>query len=240
MARVVLVTGGMHGLTMAICIRMHALGYRVVASRSTEDGRMEEAPVQTIKIGNDELAVYPCDASDRDSAQQCVAHIETEVGPIDVLVNAGITRGMAGTNRPQSDTHAAGPINANSIIDMTRLIYDGMILRGWGRIINIAAADDREAVSTLTNHAVAHSGLHHFMQALTPDAARGAVTVNTISPGYIGTMATMASRSKQGTTMQMSEGKAEEIAGLVAYLASDEAAYVTGANLVINGGRHMN
>ena len=175
-----------------------------------------------------------------------MAKIDKEVGPIDVLVNnAGITRDMTFKKMDKPNWDAVMRTNLDSVFNMTKPVCDGMVERGWGRIINISSVNGQKGAFGQTNYSAAKAGMHGFTKALALEVARKGVTVNTISPGYIGTKMVMAIPqevldSKIIPQIPMARlGKPEEVAGLVAYLSSDEAAFVTGANIAINGGQHM-
>jgi len=184
--------------------------------------------------------------ADYDSAQACVKQVEQEVGPVDVLVNnAGITRDMTFKKMDKVNWDAVIKTNLDSVFNMTKPVCDGMVERGWGRIINISSVNGQKGAFGQTNYSAAKAGMHGFTKALALEVARKGVTVNTISPGYIGTKMVMDIPSEVLETKIIPQipmgrlGKPEEVAGLVAYLASDEAAFVTGANIAINGGQHM-
>ncbi len=245
MARIALVTGGMGGLGEAICIKLAALGYHVVTTYSPDNTTADEW-LATMKASGYDFRAYPCDVADYDSAQQCVAIIEKEIGPIDVLINnAGITRDMTFRKMDKLNWDLVMRTNLDSVFNMTKPVCDGMVDRGWGRIINISSVNAQKGAFGQTNYSAAKAGMHGFTKALALEVARKAVTVNTISPGYIGTKMVMAIPQEVLDTKIVPQipmgrlGKPEEIAGLVAYLASDEAAFVTGANIAINGGQHM-
>ena len=245
MARVALVTGGMGGLGEAVCFKLAALGYKVVTTYSPGNKKVESWLASTRDMGY-EFKAYPCDVSDYDSAQACVAKIVEEVGPIDVLVNnAGITRDMTFKKMDKPNWDAVMATNLDSVFNMTKPVCDGMVDRGWGRIINISSVNASKGAFGQTNYSAAKAGMHGFTKALALEVARKGVTVNTISPGYIGTkMVTEIPKEVLETKIipqipMARLGKPEEVAGLVAYLASDEAAFVTGANIAINGGQHM-
>src|SRR5690606_12828112 len=189
---------------------------------------------------------YSCDVADYDAAQACVAKIAAEVGPVDVLVNnAGITRDMTFKKMDKPNWDAVMKTNLDSVFNMTKPVCDGMVERGWGRIINISSVNGQKGAFGQTNYSAAKAGMHGFTKALALEVARKGVTVNTISPGYIGTKMVMdipsdVLESKIIPQIPMGRlGKPEEVAGLVAYLSSEEAAFVTGANIAINGGQHM-
>ncbi|HJV51455.1 MAG TPA: acetoacetyl-CoA reductase [Noviherbaspirillum sp.] len=245
MARVALVTGGMGGLGEAICIKMAALGYQVVTTHSPGNTKAGEWLNQMEERGY-KFRAYPCDVADYDSAQACINRITEEIGPVDVLVNnAGITRDMTFKKMDKTNWDAVIKTNLDSVFNMTKPVCDGMTERGWGRIINISSVNGQKGAFGQTNYSAAKAGMHGFTKALALEVAKKGVTVNTISPGYIGTKMVMAIptevlESKIIPQIPMGRlGKPEEVAGLVAYLASDEAAFLTGANIAINGGQHM-
>jgi acetoacetyl-CoA reductase len=245
MARIALVTGGMGGLGEAICIKMAALGYQVVTTHSPGNTKAGEWLGSMEQQGYN-FRAYPCDVADYDSAQACIAQIVKDLGPVDVLVNnAGITRDMTFKKMDKTNWDAVIKTNLDSVFNMTKPVCDGMTDRGWGRIINISSVNGQKGAFGQTNYSAAKAGMHGFTKALALEVARKGVTVNTISPGYIGTKMVMAIPkevldSKIIPQIPMGRlGKPEEVAGLVAYLASDEAAFLTGANIAINGGQHM-
>jgi acetoacetyl-CoA reductase len=244
-ARVALVTGGMGGLGEAICIKLAALGYKVVTTHSPGNTKAPEWLAAMAKKGF-EFHAYPCDVADWDSAVACAAKVVAEVGPIDVLVNnAGITRDMTFKKMDKANWDMVLKTNLDSCFNMTKQVCDGMVDRGWGRVINISSVNGQKGAFGQTNYSAAKAGMHGFTKALALEVARKGVTVNTISPGYIGTQMVMAIPkevldSKIIPQIPMGRlGKPEEVAGLVAYLSSEEAAFLTGANIAINGGQHM-
>jgi acetoacetyl-CoA reductase len=243
--RVALVTGGMGGLGEAICIKMAALGYKVVTTHSPGNTKAPEW-LEAMKRQGYSFSAYACDVADWDSAAACAQKVSSEVGPIDVLVNnAGITRDMTFKKMDKTNWDMVIKTNLDSCFNMTKQVCDGMVDRGWGRIINISSVNGQKGAFGQTNYSAAKAGMHGFTKALALEIARKGVTVNTISPGYIGTKMVMAIPkdvldSKIIPQIPMGRlGKPEEVAGLVAYLASEEAAFLTGANIAINGGQHM-
>jgi acetoacetyl-CoA reductase len=243
--RIALVTGGMGGLGEAICLKLAGLGYKVVTTYSPANTQGEKWLRQMRERGY-EFHAFPCNVSDWDSCAACVKRITADVGPVDVLVNnAGITRDMTFRKMDRADWDAIMHTNLDSCFNMTKQVCDGMVDRGWGRIVNISSVNAQKGAFGQTNYSAAKAGMHGFTKALALEVARKGVTVNTISPGYIGTrMVTAIPRevldSKILPQIPMGRlGKPEEVAGLVAYLASEEAAFVTGANIAINGGQHM-
>ena len=244
-ARNALVTGGMGGLGEAICIKLAALGYTVVTTHSPGNTKAPEW-LESMKRQGYSFRAYPCDVASFDSAAACVKQVASDLGPIDVLVNnAGITRDMTFRKMDKANWDAVVQTNLDSCFNMTKQVCDGMVDRGWGRIINISSVNGQKGAFGQVNYSAAKAGMHGFTKALALEVARKGVTVNTISPGYIGTKMVMAIPkdvldSKIVPQIPMGRlGKPEEVAGLVAYLASDEAAFLTGANIAINGGQHM-
>ena len=243
--RIALVTGGMGGLGEAICVKLAALGYEVVTTCSPSNKNAERW-LREMRERGYQFHAFPCDVSDWDSCMACVKRITDQVGPVDVLVNnAGITRDMTFRKMDRVNWDAVTHTNLDSCFNMTKQVCDGMLDRGWGRIINISSVNAQKGAFGQTNYSAAKAGMHGFTKALALEVARKGVTVNTISPGYIGTKMVMAIPrevldSKIIPQIPMGRlGKPEEVAGLVAYLASEEAAFVTGANIAINGGQHM-
>ena len=243
--RIALVTGGMGGLGEAICIKLAALGYTVVTTHSPGSTRVQ-IWLETMKRQGLDFHAYPCDVADWDSCCACIRQVTSEVGPVDVLVNnAGITRDMTFKKLDRTNWEMVMHTNLDSCFNMTKQVCDGMLDRGWGRIINISSVNGQKGAFGQTNYSAAKAGMHGFTKALALEVARKGVTVNTISPGYIGTkMVTSIPKEVLDTKIipqiPMGRlGRPEEVAGLVAYLASNEAAFVTGANIAINGGQHM-
>lgn len=243
--RLALVTGGMGGLGEAICVKLCKGGNTVVATCSPGNTTAEAWLKQMRERGYDVHSV-PVDVSDFDSCHAAIARVQKEIGPIDVLVNnAGITRDMTIRKMTKVDWDAVIHTNLDSCFNMSKQVIDGMVERKWGRVINISSANGQKGAIGQTNYSAAKAGMHGFTKALALEVAKNNVTVNTISPGYIGTAMVMAIKPEileQRILPQIPLGrlgKPEEIAGLVAYLASEEAAFVTGANISINGGQHM-
>ena len=245
MARVALVTGGMGGLGEAICIKLAALGYKVVTTYSPGNKNAGDW-LQTMNNMGYGFKAYPADVSDFDSCKECVAKVVAEVGPVDVLVNnAGITRDMTFKKMTKGDWDVVMKTNLDSVFNMTKQVMDGMMERGWGRVVNVSSVNGQKGAFGQTNYSAAKAGMHGFTKALALEVAKKGVTVNTISPGYIGTKMVMAIPQEVLDSKILPQipqgrlGKPEEVAGLVAYLASEEAAFLTGANISINGGQHM-
>ena len=245
MARVAVVTGGMGGLGEAICIKLAALGDKVVATYSPGNKTAEEW-LASMKAQGFDFSAVPVDVTDFDSCAACVKQVEADIGPIDVLVNnAGITRDMTFKKMTKADWDAVIKTNLDSVFNMTKQVMDGMMARNWGRVVNISSVNGIKGAFGQTNYAAAKAGMHGFTKALALEVCKKGVTVNTISPGYIGTKMVRAIPQEVLDTkilplIPMGRlGEPNEVAGLVAYLCSEEAAFLTGANISINGGQHM-
>jgi len=243
--RNVLVTGGMGGLGESICTKMADQGYSVVTTYSPGNKTSKDW-LAGMKNRGYAFQAYPADVTDFDSCAICVKRITAEVGPVDVLVNnAGITRDMTFKKMTKVDWDAVIRTNLDSVFNMTKQVLDGMVERNWGRVINVSSVNGQKGAFGQTNYSAAKAGMHGFTKALAYEVAKKGVTVNTISPGYIGTkMVTAIPQeildSKIVPQIPLGRlGTPEEVAGLIIYLASDEAAFVTGANISINGGQHM-
>ena len=242
---VAVITGGMGGLGESISTKMHAAGYRVAVTHSPGNAKVKDWLAEQ-KANGREFTAYPVDVSDFDSCKACVNRITKEVGPIDILVNnAGITRDTTFKKMTKSDWDAVIRTNLDSVFNMTKQVLDGMVDRNWGRVINVSSVNGSKGAFGQTNYSAAKAGMHGFTKALALEVARKGVTVNTISPGYIGTKMVTAIPKEVLDSKILPQiptgrlGKPDEIAGLIIYLCSDEAAFVTGANIAINGGQHM-
>ena len=243
--KIAVVTGGMGGIGEAICMRLAQAGHKVVATYSPGNTRAEQW-VKDMKTRGFEFYAVQVDVTDFDSTQKAVAKIQAEVGPVDILVNnAGITRDATFRKMGKPDWDAVMRTNLDSVFNVTKPVCDGMMDRGWGRIINISSINGQKGAFGQTNYSAAKAGMHGFTKALALEVARKGVTVNTISPGYIGTKMVLAVPKEVMDTKIIPQipvgrlGKPEEVAALVAYLCTDEAAFLTGANIAMNGGQHM-
>ena len=243
--RIALVTGGMGGLGEAICMKLEKMGIKVVVTYSPGNTKYKDW-LKEMEAHGHKFSAFPCDVSDFDSCQTCVAEVAKEVGPIDILINnAGITRDMTFKKMTKVDWDAVMKTNLDSVFNVTKPICDGMVERGWGRIINVSSVNGQKGAFGQTNYSAAKAGMHGFSKALAYEVARKGVTVNTISPGYIGTKMVLAIPKDVLDTKIIPQipmgrlGKPDEVAGLIIYLCSEEAAFVTGANIAINGGQHM-
>jgi acetoacetyl-CoA reductase len=244
-ARVVLVTGGMGGLGETISTKMVDGSYRVAVTYSPGNTKHADWVAQ-MKADDYDILAVACDVTDIDSCARAVSEVQERLGPVDVLVNnAGITRDMTFKKMDRVNWDAVLRTNLDSLFNMSKQVADGMVDRGWGRIINVSSVNGSKGAFGQTNYSAAKAGVHGFTKALALEVAKKGVTVNTISPGYIGTKMVTAIpkevlESKILPNIPVGRlGKPEEVAGLIIYLASEEAAFVTGANIAINGGQHM-
>jgi acetoacetyl-CoA reductase len=240
--RVALVTGGTGGIGTAICRRLVQKGCRVVAcyppsDKTTADAWKAARESEGIEI---ELA-----AGDVASPMSCIAmieEVEAKIGPIDILVNcAGITRDKSFKRMELDHWETVINTNLNSVYYVTRPVWEGMLERGFGRIINISSVNGQRGQFGQVNYSAAKAGMHGFTMALALEGASKGVTVNTVSPGYIETPMTLAMQEEvrdsiiSGIPMRRM-GTPDEVARAVAFLADDETTYITGANLPVNGG----
>ena len=243
--RVALITGGMGGLGETIATKMVDAGYKVVVTYSPSNTKHAEW-VQGMKGKGYDILAVPCDVADYASCAQAVAEVQQRLGPVDVLVNnAGITRDTTFKKMDKVNWDAVLRTNLDSLFNMTKQVADGMVERNWGRIINVSSVNGSKGAFGQTNYSAAKAGVHGFTKALALEVAKKNVTVNTISPGYIGTKMVTAIPKEVLDSKILPHipvgrlGKPEEVAGLIIYLASEEAAFLTGANIAINGGQHM-
>jgi acetoacetyl-CoA reductase len=243
--RVALVTGGIGGIGTAICQRLAKDGYRVVASYHPAEQDKVESWVAARKAEGLDVGTAAGDVSSAEDSVRMVAAIQQQFGPVDVIVNcAGITRDKTFRKMDADSWGAVINVNLNSVYNVTKPCWDGMIDRGFGRVINVSSVNGQRGQFGQTNYSAAKAGMHGFTMALAQEGAAKGVTVNTISPGYIETAMTAAIREDVlkaiiDSVPMKRMGKPEEIAATVAFLASDEAAYITGANIQINGGLFM-
>lgn len=241
--RIVLVTGATGGLGTAMCKELHKDGYRVAANYRNK----EKATAWQEDMRNDGIDVhlFEGDVTDYESVGRMISGIEDALGPVDVLVNnAGITRDGRFAKMSPDDWHAVISTNLNSVFNCSRHVINGMIERQFGRIINISSVNGQRGQFGQANYSAAKAGMHGFTKTLAMEVAKYGITVNTISPGYIGTDMVMAVEQKyrDAIVAQIPMGRlggTHEVAHLVSFLASDEAGFITGANYSINGGQHV-
>ncbi len=235
----------MGGLGEAISVKLNEAGYKVIVTHSPNNSGVA-AWLAAMDAAGKAFRAYPVDVADYDSCQQCVSTIVREVGPVDILVNnAGITRDLTLKKLDKVNWDAVIRTNLDSVFNMTKPVCESMAERGWGRIINISSVNGSKGSIGQTNYAAAKAGMHGFTKSLALEVARKGVTVNTISPGYLATKMVTAIPQEILDTKILPQipagrlGRPEEVAALVAYLCSEEAGFVTGSNIAINGGQHM-
>ena len=239
MARVALVTGGTRGIGAAISKALKAAGYKVAASYAGNDEAAAKFKAET------GIPVYKWDVASFDACAEGVKKVEAELGPVDVLVNnAGITKDGMLHKMPEDNWHAVIETNLTSCFNMCRAVIEGMRARQFGRIINISSINGQKGQLGQCNYSAAKAGMLGFTRALALESAAKGITVNAICPGYIATDMTSAmpqevldSIIRQIPAARM--GKPEEIADMVTFLASDKAAFITGATMTVNGGQYM-
>lgn len=241
--KIAYVTGGMGGIGTAICQRLADEGYTVVAGCSPS--RDPEPWLSQQSAQGYQFHASSIDVTDWDSAETAFQRIRDQLGGVNILVNnAGITRDRQFARMSAQEWRDVMDTNLNSLFNVTKQVIDDMVQKGWGRIINIGSVNGQKGQFGQTNYATAKAGMHGFTKALAQELAAKGVTVNTVSPGYIGTDMVRAIREdvleKIIATIPMRRlGEPDEIASMVAWLASDQAAFATGADFSLNGGLHM-
>jgi acetoacetyl-CoA reductase len=242
--RIAFVSGGMGGIGTSICRRLGRSGHTVVAGCLPGYDKKGE---WLERMRSDGFRVHAAegDVAEFDSCAEMFHQVRSVVGPIDILVNnAGITRDSVFKRMTEQDWMAVINTNLNSVFNVTRQVIDGMVERAWGRIINISSVNAIKGQFGQTNYSAAKAGMAGFSKALAQEVVRKGVTVNTVSPGYVETDMVMAIRKEVRDQIVASIpmgrlAKPQEIAAVVAFLASEEAGYITGANISVNGGMHM-
>ena len=242
--RVAYVTGGMGGIGTAISRRLCSDGFRVVAGCGPGSTRKDQW-VEQMRAEGCEVFASAGNVADWDSTKAAFDRVKAEHGPVDVLVNnAGVTRDGMFRKMSSEQWHIVIETNLNSLFHVTKQVIEDMLDRGWGRIINISSVNGQKGQFGQTNYSTAKAGIHGFTMALAQEVAGRGVTVNTVSPGYIGTEMVRAVKpevlEKIVATIPVKRlGEPEEIASIVAWLASDESGFATGADFSLNGGLHM-
>ncbi|NLJ61697.1 MAG: acetoacetyl-CoA reductase [Alcaligenaceae bacterium] len=242
-AKIAYVTGGMGGIGTAVCQRLAQAGFTVIAGCTPNRDPQDWLDAQK-ELGFN-FHASAADVTDWDSTVAAFDKVKAEFGGVDVLVNnAGITRDGTFRRMRVEDWRAVIDTNLNSLFNVTKQVVDGMTEKGWGRIINISSVNGQKGQFGQTNYSAAKAGMHGFTKALAQEVAAKGVTVNTVSPGYIGTDMVRAIREdvleKIVATIPVGRlGEPEEIASIVAWLASDDAAFATGGDFSVNGGLHM-
>ena len=239
MARVAIVTGGTRGIGEAISLGLKEAGMTVAATYAGNDERAREFTERT------GIKTYKWDVADHGACADGVKQVEADLGPVDVLVNnAGITRDTTMKRMDYQKWQDVIDTNLGGCFNMAKAVFDGMLERKYGRIVNIGSINGQAGQYGQVNYAAAKSGIHGFTKALAQEGARSGVTVNAIAPGYIDTdMVAAVPEDVLGKIVAKIPvnrlGKASEIARGVAFLCDEEAGFVTGSTLSINGGQHM-
>jgi len=239
MSRVAIVTGGTRGIGEAISLALRDMGYKVAANYA---GNEERAKGFTDATG---IPSYKWDVGDHEACLAGCAQVAADLGPVEVVVNnAGITRDGVLMKMSFDDWNEVMRINLGGCFNMAKATFPGMRDAGWGRIVNIGSINGQAGQYGQVNYAAAKSGIHGFTKALAQEGARYGITVNAIAPGYIDTdmVAAVPSQVLEKIVARIPVGRlghAEEIARGVAFLCSEDAGFVTGSTMSINGGQHM-
>ncbi|NBW00315.1 MAG: acetoacetyl-CoA reductase [Betaproteobacteria bacterium] len=241
--RIAYVTGGMGGIGTSICRKLHDAGHKVIAgcgpTRDAQkwlDEQKKDGYTFYASVGN---------VSNWDSTVEAFAKVRSEHGNPDILVNnAGITRDGVFTKMTRAQWDEVIDTNLNSLFNVTKQVVDGMITKGWGRIVNISSVNGQKGQFGQTNYSTAKAGIHGFTMALAQELAAKGVTVNTVSPGYIGTDMVRAIKpevlEKIVNSIPVKRlGTPDEIGSIVTWISSEEGGFATGADFSLNGGLHM-
>ena len=241
--RIAVVTGGLGGLGLAICQALANAGRKVIAADlPASPERLAEFRARTASLDIETAVV---DVADFDACAAFVHEVETRHGALDILVNnAGITRDATLRKMDKAQWDAVIGVNLDSVFNLCRHVVDGMQARGFGRIVNISSVSGQTGNFGQVNYAAAKAGLHGFSMSLAREVARKGVTVNSVSPGYVETPMTRAMpddvRERTVASVPVGRiGQPDDIARAVAFLTADDAGYITGANLPVNGGLFM-
>jgi acetoacetyl-CoA reductase len=239
MARVAIVTGGTRGIGHAISVALKEAGFSVAANYAGNDAAAQKFKDET------GIPTFKWDVGDYEACSAGLKKVEQELGPVEVVINnAGITKdAMLHRMTPQMWNEVVR-VNLGSMFNMTQPLLDGMRSRNWGRIVNISSINGQKGQLGQCNYSAAKAGVIGFTKALAQETARKGITVNCIAPGYIDTemVAAVQEDVLKGIIAQIPVGrlgKAEEIARCVTFLAGDDAAFMTGATLTINGGQYI-
>ncbi len=239
MSRIAIVTGGTRGIGEAISLKLQETGRTVIANYGGNDAAADEFSKRT------GIAVRKWDVGDHQACLDACAAIESEFGPVDILVNnAGITRDATMMKMSFEQWDEVIRVDLTGCFNMAKAVFPNMRTRGWGRIVNVGSVNGQGGQIGQVNYAAAKSGIHGFTKSLAAEGARYGVTANAIAPGYIATemLATIPDAVMEKIVAQIPVGRLgqpEEIARGVEFLTSDNAAFVTGSTLSINGGQHM-
>jgi len=243
--KIAFITGGIGGIGTEICKELVEQGRFVVAGHLPDEAERALAWRQTLADEGYSVEVVAGDVSCFVTCETMVREINERFGPIEILVNcAGITRDRTLRNMGHEHWRAVISTNLDSVFNVTRQVIDGMIERGFGRVVNISSVNGQKGQFGQTNYSAAKAGVHGFTMALAQELAPKGITVNTISPGYVDTAMTAAIpaeiRDRIVSTIPVGRmARPNEIAHVVGFLCDDESGYITGANLPVNGGLYM-
>lgn len=243
--RVVLVTGGIGGLGTAICRRFGSDGHIVIATHIAQERDAARLWQQELRREGFEFEIVELDVTRFEQCAQVVQDLTNRLGPVEILVNcAGITRDGTLAKMDQGAWDAVLATNLDSVFNVTRHVVEGMIQKGFGRIINISSVNGQKGQFGQTNYSAAKAGMTGFTKSLARELAEFGITVNSISPGYVGTKMVMAvpENIREAIVSKVPVGRLarpEEIGDAVAFLAAESSAYITGTDLSVNGGLYM-
>ena len=239
MARVALVTGGSRGIGAAISCALKEMGCEVAATYAGNDERAKQFTDET------GIRTYKWDVADYDACRAGIAQVEGDLGPVEILVNnAGITRDAPFHKMTPAHWHAVVDTNLTGVFNMTHNVWGGMRERKWGRVVTISSINGQKGQFAQANYAATKAGDIGFTKALAQEGARAGITVNVVAPGYINTdmMSTIPEKVMEGIVGAIPVGRlgaADEIGRCVAFLASDDAGFITGSTLSANGGQYL-
>lgn len=243
--KLALITGGVGGIGTAICRSLAEQGFYVYANYYPAEAKQAIGWQQEQKKAGFDIAIIGADVTSFEACEKMVSTIEAEIGPVDVLVNAaGITRDSTVRNLGEDDWNAVLRTNLDSVFNVTKQVFEGMLTRGFGRIVNISSVNGQRGQFGQANYAAAKAGMHGLTMTLAQEGAAKGVTANSISPGYISTTMTRAI-PKEICDQIVSDiparkmGKPEDVANVVSFLAGEPSSYITGANIPVNGGLFM-
>jgi acetoacetyl-CoA reductase len=245
MKKIALITGAAGGIGTEICKRLTSDGFKVIATYRPIN--FDKAKVWQLRLAEEavHLDIMPVDVSDFTSCSKLINRIITDFGPVSVLINnAGITDDATMKNITSEQWHNVLRTNLDSVFNMSKLVFQEMCEKRWGRIVNISSINGQKGQFGQVNYAAAKAGMYGFTKSLAQEGARKGVTVNTVSPGYIATE--MVTSLPQNILQSIVDeipvnrlGTPVEIANAVSFLVGEHSGFITGSNIAINGGQHM-